>query len=58
MAHDADLKELNSLGLHTLGAVNYHDRGISRHKGYSKYPPEKSLMARRIQNVDAESVMN
>lgn len=33
MAHDADLKELNSLGLHTLGAVNYHDRGISRHKG-------------------------
>ena len=25
MAHDADLKKLDGLGLHTLGTVNYHD---------------------------------
>ena len=33
MAHDADLKKLNGLGLYTLGTVDYHDGGIGSHEG-------------------------
>ena len=31
MTHHADLKQLDGLRLHALGAVNHHDRRVGRH---------------------------
>ena len=33
VAHDADLEQLDGLGLHALGAVDHHNRGVRGHQG-------------------------
>ena len=52
MAHDADLKQLDGLGLHALGAVDHHDRGVRSHQGAICVLGEV-LVSGRVQNIDA-----
>ena len=56
VAHDADLKQLDGLRLHALGAVDHHDRGVRRHQGTVGILREV-LVSRRIQDIDAVSVI-
>ena len=56
LSHHADLEQLSGLRLHALGGVDHHDRGIRRHQRPVGILG-KVLMARRIQDVDAVSVI-
>ena len=51
-SHDTDLKQLDGLGLNTLGSVDDHDRAVGSHKGTVSILREV-LMSRGIQDVDA-----
>ena len=55
-AHHADLEQLSGLRLHALGGIDYHDRGVRRHQRPVGILGE-ILMSRRIQNIDAVSVI-
>ena len=54
--HRADLEQLARLRLDALAAVDDHDRGIRRHQRAVGILGEV-LMARRVQNVDAEALI-
>lgn len=56
MAHGADLEQLARLRLDALRAVDDHDGGVRRHQRAVGVLGEV-LMARRVQNVDAEAVI-
>ena len=56
VAQGADLEELDGLGLHALGAVDYHDRGVSRHQGAVGILREV-LVAGGIQDVHAAAAV-
>ena len=52
VAHYADLEQFSGLGLHTLGSIDHHHRGIRSHQCAVSVLRE-ILMPRRIQNIDA-----
>ena len=54
--HGADLEKLAGLGLHALGCVDDHDRGVGCHQGAVGVLREV-LVAGGIQNIDAVSVI-
>ena len=54
--HHADLEQLSGLRLHALGGVDHHDRRVRRHQRPVGILGE-ILMSRRIQNIDAVSVI-
>ncbi len=56
MAHGADLEELARLRLDALRAVDDHDGRVRRHQRPVGILREV-LMARRVQNVDAEALI-
>ena len=56
MPHDTDLEQLSCLRLDALGRIDDHDRRISRHQCPVGILREV-LMARCIQNIDAESLV-
>ena len=56
MPHHTDLKELNSLRLHTFCAVNHHDGTVRRHQGSVGVLGE-ILVSGCVQNIDTLSVI-
>ena len=56
VAHRADLEQLPRLRLDTLGPVDDHDGAVRRHQRAVGILG-KVLMARRVQNVDAEALI-
>ena len=56
IAHGAYLEELSRLRLNALGSVDHHDGGVGRHEGAVGVLGEV-LVARRVQNIDAEALI-
>ena len=56
MPQGADLEELAGLGLHALGPVDDHHRGVGGHEGAVGVLGE-ILVAGGVQNVDAEAAV-
>ena len=56
MTHHTYLEQLSCLCLHTLGSIDHHHGRIRRHQCTVRIL-RKILMARRIQDIDAEAVV-